>query len=212
MNFDHSDFLAFFVQFVDGFLSSFSYGTHGNDDVFSFRITIVSEWSVVTSGDFADLSHVVGYDIRYVFVMSVSGFYTLEENVVIFIGTAGNRVGVRLHCVFLEFSKSFVVDQVFVFVDIEYFDLVNFMRSSESVKEVNEWRMSLDSSKVSYTCKVHNFLYGMAGKHWHAGLTDCVNVRVVAKDIQRTAGQRSGCYVKNNRKVFTYPFVNVRDH
>ena len=44
----------------------------------------------------------------------------------------------------------------------------------------------LDGSQVRDTGQIHRFLNGMACQHADAGLAACINVLVVAEDVQRT--------------------------
>ena len=61
---DESDFAALCLKVVDGFLDCLGYGTHGDDDVLGLRVAVVCERTVLSSGEFADLAHVAGNDVR----------------------------------------------------------------------------------------------------------------------------------------------------
>ena len=76
--------------------------------------------------------------------MFISSFDTLEENVVVFSTTTGNWVRVWVQSIFTEFSQSFLIDQVFEYFSIHYFNFLNFMRCTESIKEVQEWYRTFD--------------------------------------------------------------------
>ena len=86
------------------------------------------------------------------------------------------------------------------------------MRSTETIEEVNERNACLDGSQVCDTGQIHRFLNGMACQHADAGLAACVNVLVVAEDVQRTGCQRTCRYVQNARQTFTDHLVDVRNH
>ena len=53
-------------------------GTHGYDNAFSIRCSIVLKWTILATCELSDLSHVAGYDIRNGFVCLVAGLDSLE--------------------------------------------------------------------------------------------------------------------------------------
>ena len=61
----------------------------------------------------------------------------LEEVVGVFSHTTGYRIH-RIQCAGTEFSQSFLINQrskIFVF---QHFDLLDFVRSTETIEEVHE--------------------------------------------------------------------------
>ena len=61
----------------------------------------------------------------------------LEEVVGVFSHTTGNRLH-RIQCTGTEFSQSFLVDQRSEVVVFQHFDLLDFVRSTETIEEVHE--------------------------------------------------------------------------
>ena len=175
-------------EVVDSFAGSFCYRTHGDDNAFCIFCTIVIEQTVLAACDFGNLVHVFLNDSRNCFIVVVARFTVLEEVVRIFGHTTGNRVH-RVQCTCAEFSQSFLVDkrsEVFV---LQHFNLLDFVRSTETVEEVDKRNTALDSSQVSYTGQVHNFLYRAFGQHGKTGLTGRHYVLVVTEDTQCMACQ-----------------------
>ena len=68
----------------------------------------------------------------------------LEEVVGVFSHTTGNRIH-RIQCASTEFSQSFLVNQRSEIVVFQHLDLLDFVRSTEAVEEINERYTSFDS-------------------------------------------------------------------
>ena len=112
----------------------------------------------------------------------------LEEVVGVFSHTTCNRIH-RIQCAGTELSQSFLIDKrskVFVF---QHFDLLDFVRSAETVEEVYERYAALDGSQMSNTGQVHNFLYRTFCQHSKTSHTGGHNVLVVTKDTQSMRSQ-----------------------
>ena len=198
-------------EVVDSFAGSFCYRTHGDDNAFCIFCTIVIEQTVLAACDFGNLVHVFLNDSRNCFIVVVARFTVLEEVVRIFGHTTGNRVH-RVQCTCAEFSQSFLVDkrsEVFV---LQHFNLLDFVRSTETVEEVDKRNTALDSSQVSYTGQVHNFLYRAFGQHGKTGLTGRHYVLVVTENTQCVRSQCTSRYVEHARQEFTGNFVHIGDH
>ena len=86
------------------------------------------------------------------------------------------------------------------------------MGGTETVEEVDEWNAALDSSQVSNSAQVHNFLWVCLSQHSKAGLTASINVGVVTEDVQRVGSYGSCRNVENGWQQLACDFVHVRDH
>jgi len=204
-------FFALGTQVVDNFTDSFGYRTHGDDDTVGFGVTIVIEQTVIAASDFADLLHVVFHDGRNGFVEAVARFTMLEEVVGVFSHTTGNRSH-GVHGAATEFGQSFLVDQRSEVFVVQLFDLLDFVRSTETVEEVDERYTCLQSRQVGNTGEVHHFLYRAFGQHGEACLAARHNILVVAEDTQSVAGQCTCRYVEYAGQVFTGNLVHIGDH
>ncbi len=158
MNGNETHLFAVGAEMVDSLLSSLGYRTHSDDYALSFRITVVVEETVFTTGDTGDFLHVFLYDFRNTVIVFVASLTVLEENVAVFSHAACYRiVGVEGTCA--EFSECFLIDERSEVVLIHLFDLLDFVRCTESVEEVDERNTALDSGEVCHTCEVHHFLH-----------------------------------------------------
>ena len=99
--------------------------------------------------------------------------------------------------------------EIFIVPDL---DLLDFVRSSETVEEVDERKFALDCCAVSYRSQIHDFLYTGFAEHCAAGLTCCVDVGVITEDVQSVGTYSTGCNVDDGRKTFASDLVKVRDH
>src|SRR5699024_9891180 len=118
----------------------------------------------------------------------------------------------RVQCACTEFSQGFLIDKRSEIVVFQHFDLLDFVRSTETVEEVHERNARLDGSQVGNTCQVHNFLYRTFGQHGETCLTCRHYVLVVTEDTQCMACQSTCGYVEYARQEFTGNLVHIRYH
>ena len=86
------------------------------------------------------------------------------------------------------------------------------MRGTESIEEVDERNLALDCSQMCNRSQIHNFLHAGGAQHSCTGLTACINVGVITKNIQRMRRYCTRGYIKYARKLFARNFVQVRNH
>ena len=170
-------------QVVDGFADGFGYGTHGDDDAFSVCGTVVREQAVLAAGDFRHLVHVVLYDGGNCVVVIIARFTVSEERVGVFGHTACHRMFGRQGTA-AEFLQSLLVYQGSEVVVLQHFNLLDFVRRTESVEEVQERHAALDGRQVCHAGQIHHFLYGTFAQHGETGLTARHDVLMVAEDTQ----------------------------
>ena len=191
MNRHHTDFLTVGNQVVDSLTSCFGSGTHQDDDAFSIFSTVVVEQVITTAGNLVDFVHVAFNYFRNALVEGVAGFSVLEEVVGVLSHTACYRL-VRSQLAVAELSQRLLVNQRSEVFVVQSFNLLDFVRSTETVEEIQERNTGLDRSQVSYTCKVHHFLYGAFAQHGKSGLTARHHVLVVTEDTECVRSQRTG--------------------
>ena len=95
---------------------------------------------------------------------------------------------------------------------IPLLNLLNFVRSSETVKEMKERNSAFNSCKVSNSSKVHTFLRIVWTKHCITCLTASVDIWVVTKNRKFVACERTGWYMNNARKKLACHLVHIRNH
>ena len=211
VNLQETYFFAFCCQAFYYFLGNACYGTHSNDHAFCIGSTEVVEQLIVSACDLVDFVHVVFYDFRQVCVERCACFSVLEEYVgVLYGGTLNGMFGVQ--CVLSEFSQCILIDQFAQIFIVHYFDFLQFVRSTETVEEVDEGYGTFDCGQVSYTGQIHNFLYGCGGQHCAADLTAGHNVGMVTEDGECVCTYRTGRYVENTGFQLTGDSVHRGDH
>lgn len=137
MNVDSADFFALALQVFDSLFSYVGQGAHGNYDIFSVFSAVVVERFVGAARDLGDFIHVASYDIRHSFVVFVAGFCVLEVNVRVFCSASDFRM-IRVQSAFAESFYSVPVDEVTEVFEVHNFNLLDFVRRTETVEEVDE--------------------------------------------------------------------------
>ena len=92
------------------------------------------------------------------------------------------------------------------------FNLVVFMRGTETVEEVYEGHAGLQCCQVGNGCQVHYFLYRSGAEHGKTRLTAGHHILVIAEDTKRMTGERTGRYVEYARKQFACNLIHIRNH
>ena len=211
MNANQTQFLALSIQIVDGFTNGFGNRTHGNDNIFGIGGTIIGKRVIFAAGDFGNLLHVCFNHIRNGIVKRIGCLFRLKEDIRVLCSTTSDRM-LRIKRTVAECLKRFHVEQRSKIVLLDGFDLLNFVRSAETVEEVHERDTAFDGGKVRYTAKVHRFLYRTRCQHGKAGLTARVNVAMVAKDRKCVTGQCSCTDVENSWQQFAGNLIHIGDH
>ena len=158
MNFDDADFLAFCVEVIDNFFCTFTNRAHSYDNFCCIRSTIVIKRLIVCTDLSVNFFHIFINEIRSFVVYNVTCFSVLEESFRLFCGTHCVWV-VWMKCVVLECLECIPVNHFLQIFIVPCFDLLLFVRSSETVEEVEHRKMSADCRKVSNCGKVHSLLY-----------------------------------------------------
>ena len=156
---DNADLLTLLSKVIDGLLDGIVYGTHRNDDVISICCTVVVEELVICTDLRIHLIHVLLNDCRKCIVVRVGSLTSLEEDIRVLSRSSLNRV-VRVKSLRSELVYILPVNHISEILVIPLLDLLDLVRGTETIKEVNERNVALQSCKVSYRSKVHNFLYG----------------------------------------------------
>ena len=168
---------------INCFADSLGNGAHSNDNTFCIFSTIVIEEVVRAAGNLRDFTHIIFHNLRNIFVIRVTSLTMLEEMVRVLSHTARNRV-LRGKCTATEFSEGFLIDKVSQVLIFKHFYFLYFMRSTETVKEIDKRHSTLDSREVSDTGKVHNLLYGALCEHCEACLTASHNILMVTENTE----------------------------
>ena len=114
------------------------------------------------------LIHVVLDDLRQGIVERVDRLASLEENVRI-LGRATNDRQIGRQTAGTVGSNQVVVDQSLDIFVSQLFDFVDFVRSTEAVKNVEEGNTGFEGGSLRNQCKVHDLLYRVAEEHAPTG-------------------------------------------
>ena len=131
------------VHIVYNFFCNVAYRTHSYDNSVCIRSAVVVEELIVCTELFVYLAHVFFNNIGKSIVIFVAGFSVLEEYIAVFCRAAKNGMfGVESACA--ECCESILVYHRFEIVIIPCFDFLDFVRSSETVEEVDKRYSALD--------------------------------------------------------------------
>ncbi len=144
-----ADFLAVIVKIVNCFTNSFADRTHTNYDVFCFRCAVINEWFIFSSYDRRHFFHVICNNIRNSIIKFIASFASLEEHVRILSSSSCNRM-IRIESFFSEFLNRIHIHKFCKFSIIYNFNLLNLVRSSETIEKMKERNTRF------YCCKMGN--------------------------------------------------------
>ncbi len=196
---------------VHGFLDGFTDRAHGNDDVLGVRGAHIVEGLVAAAGEFFQLLHIMHNHFRDLIVEFVGGLSYLEENVRILGGTADHRV-LRVQGPVAEFLHGIHVNELAQIVVVQHLDLLDLMRGTEAVEEMQERDAALDGCQMGDGCQIHDLLDGVGSQHGKAGLAGGHDVGVIAENVQRVGGKAAGTDVHNAGQQFPCDLVHVGNH
>ena len=119
---------------------------------------------------------------------------------------------IRVQRMITELLDCIHICHVFQIFIIPGLDLLNLVRCTESIEEVDKRNFAFDCCKMCNRCQVHNFLYGRLTQHSTACLTACHNVGMITENGKCVGSKCTSGYVKYTRKLLTGNLVKVRDH
>ena len=121
------------------------------------------------------------------------------EEVVRILGHTASYRSHRVEGTGTEFSQSLLVDKWSEVVVLQHFNLLDFMRCTETIEEVDERNARLDSSQVSNASQIHNFLYRTFAQHRETCLAARHYILMIAEDTQGVRSQRTSRYMEYTR-------------
>ena len=156
-NLDKTDLFALSGKIVDGLFNGVADRAHGNDNLFGIGSTVVVEELIIGTDLGIDLIHVILGDADDIVIILVAGLTCLEEDVGVLSRAAQNgMLGVeRTAAVCVDCVPVKHIGKILVIPDLNFLD---FMRSTETVEEMQERNTTLDGGKVSNGAEIHNLL------------------------------------------------------
>ena len=142
---------------IDNFLCNVANRTHCNNNSVCIRSAVVVEQLIICTDLSVNLIHVIFNNIGKCIIILVASFSVLEEYIAVFSGATKNRM-FRVDSSCTECSNCILIYHRLKIFIIPYFDLLNFMRSTEAVKEIDKRNSALYCCQMSNSAEVHNFL------------------------------------------------------
>ena len=210
-NLNQTNLLALSGQVVDNFLSDVADGAHCDDDALCVRCAVVVEQLIVGAQLCVDLCHVLFNDARYGVVELVAGLTMLEEDVAVLVRAAHDRM-LRVQSALAERLNSVHIAHLSQVAVIPNLNLLNLVRGTETVEEVDERNTGLDGCQMRNSRQVHDLLRIGLAQHCETGLAASHNVRVIAENVQRVRSYGTRGYVEDTGEQLACDLVHVRDH
>ena len=211
MNLQNAGLSASCVEVIYSLFSGFANAAHSYDYLCSVGRAVVVKRLVLSARKLRDLAHVFVYDIRNRVVELVRGLSALEVDIAVLSRTSDNRV-LRVKSVILKRFKSVPINQTSEIVVIHNLYLLDLVRSSESVEEMQERNSRLDRREMRHAAQVHNLLDAVGSQHSETCLTTSHNVLMVAEDVEGVSRQSSRAYVEYRREQLARDLIHIRYH
>ena len=193
---EYAGLFAFLIQVINGFHSRLAYGTHSDYDALCVFCAVVVKEMMLATGDFRHLSHSFFNEVGNGVVIFIGNFAALEVDVGVLRGAADNgMIGVKSATT--ELFNGIPIQNFCEIRIINDFDLLNFVGSAETVKEVDERNTTLNSDQVSDSRQIHNFLNAGFAEHGATALTTRHNVLMIAEDVQVVGSKRARADMEN---------------
>ena len=211
VNAHQTDLLAHLVELVDSFGRNVAARAHRHDDILGIRRANVVKRLVRTAGDLGHFVHDLFHDCRNSIIVLVAGFTALEVDIRVLRGAAQSRM-IRIQRTGTELSDLLSRQQLRHILIRNLVDLLNLVRGTETIEEMQERNRALQRRDVRNQSHVLRFLNGVGSQHGETGLTASHDVRMIAEDGQRVVSQRTGAHMENARQQLASDLVHVRDH
>ena len=108
----------------------------------------------------------------------------LEEDIAVLV-RAAHHGALGVESALAERVDSVHVGHFLEILIVPDLDLLDLVRGSEAVKEVDERNSALDGSQMRDSREIHDLLRVGLSQHRETGLAARVYVRMVAEDVQR---------------------------
>ena len=208
---DKTDLLALSKHIVDNLFSNVANRTHSDDNAVCIGCAVVVEELIICAELLVDLAHILLNDCGKRIVISIASLSVLEEDISILSGASESR-GLGVERAIAECLDSVKVNHISKILIIPRSNLLDLVRGTESVKEIEERNSSLNGSKVSDRAEVHDLLSIGLCEHRKACLTASVNVGVVSENVKSVGSYASCGNVNNARKKLAGDLIHVGYH
>ena len=156
---NESGLLSGRIQRINGQPRRIGCGSHEDHDLLGVRTAVIIKQMIASSDHPVQFVEYGLNSARYGLYVQVGRFLALEENIRIDRRAAGRGM-LRIQGVLPESGDRLPVHQRLQFLVVRRFDLLNFMRRPETVKEMQERDPAVDRGQVGRSPQVHDLLYG----------------------------------------------------
>ena len=149
MDINETDLFTLCGEVIYGLLGGFDGGAHEDDDPLRVGGTVIIEEMILPAGELADLGHIFLRSFGDGIHLLVAGLAALEEDVRVYGGTPGGGM-LRVQGVGPEGPQSIHVHQRPEILIVQCFDLLDLMRGTEAVEEVQERHTAVNGGQVCH--------------------------------------------------------------
>ena len=210
-NLDKTHFFTFGHHVVNNFFRYITDRSHCNDNTIRIWSAIIIEQFIIGSDFGINLIHIIFHNFGKRFVIFVASLSVLEENISVFSTAAQGRM-FRIQSSLAERCQSILVNHRSKLIIIPCFNFLDFVRSPETIEEVQKRNSSFDCRKMYYRTEIHNFLRICTCHHRKTGLAACIYVGMISENIQRMRSNTSCGYMDHARQQFSGNFIHIWDH
>ena len=211
MHIENTDFFAYTIQVIRRLAGCFIHGAHADDDPFGIHGTMIIEETVVPAGQLVHFFHITFDNFRNSIVISVCRFLCLEKDVRILSRSPQCRM-VRAEAAVPECFQSILIEQFREVVISLNLDFLDFMRSPETVKEMQERYAPFDGRQMGDRGQIRGFLNAGRSQHRIASLPAGHHIRMVPEDGKRMPPHCPGGNMDDGRQQLSGHFIQVWHH
>ena len=211
MNLNKTCFFASCVKIINSFGNGVAYGAHSNDDVLCIRSAVVIERLIIRADLFIYHVHIHNSGLYGIVIILVASLSVLEKDIRVF-GRAAQCGMLRIQSVRSEALNIVHIHHGFKIFVIPDLDLLDLVRSTESVKEMKERHGRFQSGKMRNGTEIHNLLRVIGAEHCITCLTAGINIRMISENIERMRGNTACGYMDDRREKLAGNLIHIRDH
>ena len=210
-HFQDADFLAAAQQFIDHLFAGADGRAHNDDHALCLRVAVKLKRFVLTAGGGSEIVHRFLDMVIHRVVPRIGGLPGLEISVGVGRGSADHRV-FRVERALAMLSDLILRQQGANSVIRQRGDFVDFVRSTETIKEMNKRHPALQGGDMRDQREILRFLNAAGAQHGAPGLADRHHIGMVAENRQRVGGDSAGGDVQDKRHQLAGQFVQRGDH
>ena len=184
MHSKNADLLAALIEIIRDLSGCLTDTAHSDDYAVCILCTIVVKQMMLASGDLGQLSHSIFNELRNLVIEAINRLLLLEINIRV-LSRATNERMIRIHRAITECLYCIPIEKLSEIVIVNHLNLLDFMRRTESIKEVDEWHTPFYRYQMSNCCQIHDLLYAVLAEHRTARLTCSHDIALISEYIQR---------------------------